>query len=179
MTQIAVQYAAALYSLAAEEGLTDRIMQELRLLDESFSETPDYPRLLSAPNIPKEERCRILDAGFRGRVHPYLLNFLKILTEKGYARHFGDCRKAYEKQYNAENGILPVQAVTAVPLSAEQQTKLIQKLESMTGKTIALSNRIDPACLGGVQLHYDGKQVDGTVKNRLDTVGNLLKETVL
>ena len=33
--------------------------------------------------------------------------------------------------------------------------------------------------LGGLRLNYDGKQVDGTVKNRLDTIGKLLKNTVL
>lgn len=179
MTQIGIQYAQALYSLAAEENLTCQIWQELKLLDGSFSENPDYLRLLSAPNIPKEERIQILDSSFRGKVHPYLLNFLKILTEKGYARYFGDCRKAFETQYHEEFNILPVRAVTAHPLSAEQQEKLVQKLQTMTGKTVELTNEIDPNVYGGVRLHYDGKQVDGTVKNRLDTIGNLLKETVL
>lgn len=179
MTQIGIQYAAALYSLAAEENLTDRILEELKLLDRIFSENPDYLHLLRTPNIPKDERCQILDNSFRGRMHPYLLNFLKILTEKNYAHHFSDCRKAFEIQYNEEHGILPVCAVTAVPLTEEQKARLVQKLESMTGKSVELTNRIDPGIFGGVRLHYDGKQVDGTVKNRLDTIGNLLKETVL
>lgn len=179
MTQIGNQYAAALYSLAADENLADRILEELKLLDSGFSENPDYLRLLRAPNIPKEERCQVIDNSFKGRVHPYLLNFLKILTEKGYAHHFSDCRKAFETQYNEEHGILPVCAVTAVPLTENQQERLIQKLQRMTGKTVELTNQIDPNVFGGVRLHYDGKQVDGTVKNRLDTIGKLLKETVL
>lgn len=179
MTQIGIQYAAALYSLAAEENLTDRILKELRLLDHGFSGNPEFLRLLSAPNIPKEERVQILDNSFRGRVHPYLLNFMKILAEKGYARYFADCRKAFEDQYNEEKGILPVCAVTAVALTEEQQKRLSRKLEKITGKTISLTNRIDPDVYGGVRLHYDGKQVDGTIRNRLDMIGNLLKETVL
>ena len=52
-------------------------------------------------------------------------------------------------------------------------------LDYTTGKTVRLYNRIDPACMGGVRLEYDGKQVDGTVKNRLDTIGDLLSKTVL
>jgi len=40
-------------------------------------------------------------------------------------------------------------------------------------------NRIDPECLGGVRLDYDGKRVDGSVANRLETVRNMLKNTVL
>ena len=51
--------------------------------------------------------------------------------------------------------------------------------EKLTDKTVELTNRIDPACLGGVRLDYDGKRVDGTVRSRLDAIHNMLKNTVL
>jgi F0F1-type ATP synthase delta subunit len=38
---------------------------------------------------------------------------------------------------------------------------------------------VDAACIGGVRLDYDGKRVDGTVSNRLEKLGSLLKNTVL
>lgn len=179
MTQVGIQYAGGLYALASEEGLTEQILQELKVLDDAFRQEPKFLRLLSAPNVPKQERCAVADESFRGRVHPYVLNFLKLLTEKGYARHFGDCCAAFEARYNEENGILKVSAVTAVPLTQQQTRRLTDKLTALTGRKIVLANRIDPACLGGVQLNYDGKRVDGTVKNRLDSVRDLLKNTVL
>lgn len=179
MTQIGVNYGCALYELAEGENLTGTILEQLQVLDESFSAAPEFLRLLSTPNLTKEERCRVVDESFREKVHPYVLNFLKILTEKGYVKHFCDCCKAYTDRYNRDNGILPVQAVTAVPLTGEQTQKLTQKLEAITGKTVKLQNMVDAETLGGVRLVYDGKQVDGTVQNRLDTIGNLLKNTVL
>ena len=179
MTQIGMNYACALYDLALEENKTEEILQQLQSLDESFAAEPAFLRLLSAPNVPKQERCDVVDKSFRGKVHPYVLNFLKILTERGYGRYFSDCRKAFEDRYNADNGILPVCAVTALPLNPDQSARLTEKLQAITGKTVKLQNRVDPACLGGVRLTYDGKQVDGTVQSRLDAVGNLLKNTVL
>lgn len=179
MTQIGINYAHALYDLAAEENLTADILEQLQALDAGFSAEPSFLRLLSAPNVPKQERCDVVDRSFRNNVHPYVLNFLKLLTERGYARYFSDCCKAYEAQYNLDNGILPVCAVTAVPLQPNQSARLTEKLQTITGKTVKLHNRVDPACLGGVRLTYDGKQVDGTVKSRLDAIGNLLKNTVL
>ena len=50
---------------------------------------------------------------------------------------------------------------------------------AITGKTVELHCRIDPTVLGGIRLDYDGKRVDGTVKNRLDAMAALLKNTVL
>lgn len=179
MTQIGIVYGQALYSLAREEELSPSILEEMKALDGCFAQEPDFLRLLSAPNLSKEERCRIVDDSFRGKVHPYVLNFLKILTEKGYVRHFSQCLESYREQYNQDHGILPVQAVTAVALTPDQAEKLSGKLTRITGKTIELSNRVDPECLGGVRLDYDGKRVDDTVSHRLDAIRALLKNTVL
>lgn len=179
MTQAGSVYGEALYSLAKDEGLSEEILQELNVLRESFSREPDFLRLMSSPNFSKEERCKIADDCLRGKVHPYVLNFLKILTEKGYARYYGDCVAAYTQLYHTDKGILPVTAVTALPLTDEQKQRLTQKLNTITGKQIALENRVDPACLGGVRLDYDGKRVDDTATYRLESIRKLLKNTVL
>ena len=179
MTTVGSAYGEALYDLAKSEDLSSEILSQISALDESFRQEPDFLRLLQSPSLPKQERCQILDSSFQGKVHLYVLNFLKILTEKGYARHFSDCCKAYRQHYNLDHNILPVTAVTAVELSAEQSDKLSEKLSAITGKTIALTNRIDPDILGGVRLDYDGKQMDDTVSHRLDSIRAVLKTEVL
>lgn len=179
MTQVGSVYGEALYDLAKAEDLSQRILDELTALAESFAQEPDFVRLLCAPNLSKEERCAVLDESFGGKVHPYVLNFLKILTEKGYPRHFADCCRAYRDHYNLDNGILPVTAVTAVALTKEQSEKMTAKLSDLTGRKVELTNRVDPEILGGVRLDYDGKRLDDTVSHRLDAVRGLLKNTVL
>ena len=90
--------------------------------------------------------------------------------------------KNYENKLEvSETGIviLVVKAVSAIALSEEQKKKLTAKLEAITGKIIDLQCGIDTAALGGLRLSYDGKQVDGTVKTKLDAIGKLLKNTVL
>ena len=179
MTQVGSVYGEALYSLALEEALSAQILEEISVLAQSFRAEPDFIRLLCTPNLSVQERCKILDDSFRSKLHPYVLNFLKILTEKGYMRHFFDCCKAYEESYNRDNGILPVTAITAVSLNTAQVEKLTEKLCQITGKQVKLINRVDPEVLGGVRLDYDGKRLDDTVSHRLDSVRNMLKNTVL
>ena len=179
MTEVGSVYGESLYELAKDESLGKLIGEQLAVLQQSFRQEPDFIRLLSSPSLTKAERCQILDDSFRGSVHPYLLNFLKILTEKGYMRHFSDCCDAYTEHYDQDNGILRVTAVTAVALSPEQAGKLTQKLSRITGKEIALRNRIDPAVLGGVRLDYDGQRLYDTVSHRMDAILDLLNKTVL
>ena len=179
MTEVGSVYGESLYELAKDENLTKLIGEQAAVLQQSFQQEPDFIRLLSSPNLTKAERYQILDDSFRDKVHPYLLNFMKILTEKGYMRYFCDCCDAYTARYDQDNGILRVNAVTAVSLTAEQADKLTQKLSRITGKEIALHSRIDPTVLGGIRLDYDGQRLDDTVSHRLDAIRDLLKNTVL
>lgn len=179
MSQIGNVYGQGLYALAKEESLQAVILRELQLLDEAFRQEPTYQKLLSVPDLSKQERCQILDQAFRGKVQPYVLNFLKLLTEKGYIRHFSQCYSAFKALYNEENGILPVRAVSAVALTEDQKRRLTEKLSHLTGKTVELDCRVDGSCLGGLRLDYAGCRVDGTVQSRLDAIGRRLQNTVL
>lgn len=179
MTEIGNVYGRALYDLAVSEKLSAEILSQLKVLQECFRQEPGFLKLLSVRSLSKAEQCAILNESFEGKVHLYVLNFLKLLMEKGYIRHFAACVEAYRANYNEDNNILPVTAVTAVALNAEQTARLIQKLETITGKSIELTNRLDPESLGGVRLELDGKSLDDTVAHRLESVRQLLKNTVL
>ena len=179
MTEAASVYGEALYALAKDENKSDLILKQLKTLNECFSAEPDFLRLLSAPNVSKIERKEILDTCFKDKTELYLLNFLKILMEKGYIREFSSCVQVFSERYNNDHGIMPVSAVTAVPMSDNQKEKLAAKLSGITGKQIELTNTIDPACIGGVRLDYDGKRVDDTIIHRLDAVSSMLKNTIL
>ena len=179
MTETAKMYGGSLYDLAAEEGLETRILGELDEVQQLLKQNPDYLRLLSTPSIPKKERCGLLDEALRGQVHLYVLNFLKILCEKGTLRELPGCARAYRVRYNQAHGILEAAATTAVAMTEQQVKSLHEKLEKLTGKTIELDCRIDPGTLGGVRLDFDGRQVDGTVRRRLEDIRSILKNTVL
>ena len=170
MTETARMYGGSLYDLAAEEGLEDRILEDLDGAAAIFKDDPEYLHLLSIPSIPKKERCALLDEALRGQVHLYVLNFLKILCEKGTLRELPGCARAYRIRYNAAHGILEATAITAIAMTAAQTEQLRQKLETITGKKIDLATKIDPSVLGGIRLDIEGTELDGTVQNRLATL---------
>ena len=179
MTNVGTVYGEAIYALAQEENLTDTILPQLEMLEQCFADQSGYVDLLACQSLPKQERCGLLDESIKSAVHPYLLNFLKILVEKGYIRHFHHCCEAYRRCYYRDNGILPVTAVTALPLTSQQTQRLKEKLSAQTGKTILLTNEVDKDLLGGMRLNYDGKQVEDSISHRLETIRQTLKNTVL
>ncbi len=162
-------YGSSLYSLAKDENLQDQIRGQLSAINENFVRSRDFFKGLDAPQISLEEKLRTIDAVFEG-CHPYVINTLKILAEKRSCGCIGYLFKQYKKMYNIDNDISEVTAITAVPLSKENEKKLIQKLSTLLGGKILLTNKVDPSIIGGVVIRTEGLQIDGGVKHRLDEI---------
>ena len=177
MNRSAAIYASSLYSLAVDENIAAQILNEMDAVYSIFKSEPEFVMLLASPGISKEERTGMLDTCLRGKVQPYLLNFLKLITEREMIRQFGDCCEAYRKLYNAAMGILPVSVVSAIPLEDGQISRLKGKLTKLTGKNVQLCCTVDPKCIGGIRVDYDDQQIDGTVAKRLSSMAELLKNT--
>ena len=105
MTELAKRYGGSLYELAAEENLTDELLQQLRTAVNSIEAEPQYLRLLSTPSVPKKERCALLGKAFEG-AHPYLVSFLKLLCEEDLLGELPGCLRAYQDRYNVDHNIL-------------------------------------------------------------------------
>lgn len=179
MTDSAGIYGKALYDLAIGENLTEELLPQMEMVQKLFEENPDYIRLLLEPSVKKNERLSLLDKAFQGQIHLYLLNFLKLLTEKGLLRSYNGCYRKFRALYNKDHGITDAVVTSAVALDKEQTAKLHAKLEEITGKKVLLSEKVDPKVLGGLRVEIDGQLLDGTVKGRLADIRKAVNNTVL
>ena len=170
MTEFGREYGEGLYALCREEGIEKPCLEELQALQAAFKENGAFLQLLANMTLSKEERVRIVQDTLGGQVHTYVLNFIKILVERGAVHAFSECVKACQEAYNRDHRVAEAEVTTASPLNAEQKEKLIQKLRQMSGREVVLKEKIDPSVLGGVLLEMDGKRYDNTVLNRLKTI---------
>ena len=106
MTEIAKAYGDTLYDLAVESGEVEQILDEISTLRQAFEENPQFITLMNTPTMSKAERVAVVDETFGGKIHIYLLNFLKIIADNGTAREFIDTAKQFRSRYNWENGIV-------------------------------------------------------------------------
>ena len=174
MTELSREYGEGLYLLCVEEGLAEQALEELTALKTLFRENPDFCRLVSNHSLSKQERVGILDKALRDQVHLYVLNFLKILCERGAVSEFDGCVEALRTFYSRDNRVVEAVATTSGALSEEQRTQLLEKLRSMTGKKIQLTEKVDPAVMGGVLLEMEGKRYDNTLRHRINTMRQVL-----
>ena len=179
ISKTAITYGGALYDLAQEELLEKKLLDELLQISALFRQNPDYTRLLMEPSIEKTQRAQLIDEAWKDQVHPYVLNFMKLLCDNGTISLLPDCVKAFRSRYNAAHGIIDVRAVCAVPLTDDQTARLRAKLEAKCHKQVELSVQVDPSLLGGIRLELPDRQLDGSVRNHLSQIQQLLESSTL
>lgn len=172
------EYGKALFLLTEEENSTERTIDDIKAVLSCFRENPDYTKLLDTPAITKIEKISLIDKAFSS-LEQCLVNLIKILSEKHAVFSFPSVASTYFALYNESRGIEEVEAVTAIPLSDRQAAAIKEKLAALTGKTIVLKNTVSPEILAGIKLRYMGRQIDGSVRTRLDKFEDSLKNIVI
>ncbi len=133
--------------------------------------------MLTTPSIAAEDKQKVLKTVFEGRIEPFLLNFLMLVTDKGRIGLIHEMCQAYKEQYYFENGIVEVLAVTAVPMSAALTDKLRGKMEQVTGKKVELKCSVDPSIMGGIVVKVNNEQFDTSLRTRLEELAARLTGT--
>ncbi len=175
---VPAEYGRALWILSSEDGTQDAVFESLSGIMTLLSEYPDYAKLLDTPAIAAEEKHALIASAF-GECEQNVKNFMMLLCDRREVCQFPACYRTYESLYREAMGITEAVCTTATPLSDAQRNALCQKIADMTGKRVTLREQIDPSLIGGIVLHVDGKQLDGSVKTRLDSFKAALAGTIL
>lgn len=164
---IARRYARALFDVAQQDGTTERVETDLETIDALLRTSPNLLRVLRAPTIGREQKKALVRRLFESQVSNLTLRFLFLLIDKRREAVLPEVNREFRAlSYEAHN-ILPVTARVATRLTPEERTRLTQILSRRTGKTVELSEEVDPGLIGGVVLRLGDTIIDGSVAGQL------------
>ena len=161
-------YGDALFEEAMEKNVLSQWYEEIGALRTIFLENPDLAQFLNHPQIIKEEKKKVVEAIFSGKLSDGLLGFLVTVIEKGRQNdmipicdYFTDRVKAYKK-------IGVVKVTSALPLSEDQKKRVEERLLETTGfVSLETEYAVDESLLGGLVIRIGDRVVDSSIKTRL------------
>ena len=166
--------ARALLDVAEKKDAEEVAHAGLRQAVAALRDLPELHSALSNPALSVERRQRIVAAVFASA--PELVRgFLELLVARELTGLLPQVERSYTAQWNARRGVVTAEAVTAVPLDEALVRALERAIHKTTGLTADLSEKTDPAVLGGVLLKMAGHTYDGTVRGRLQALRRTLK----
>jgi F-type H+-transporting ATPase subunit delta len=165
---VAYRYANSLLQLSTEHGTLEGTHHDMRLVGDVCARERDLRLLLKSPVVKPDKKAHILDLVFADRIGEVTARFISILVRKGREALLPDVAAAFTELYNKQLGILTCEVRSAVTLSADAR-KRVQEMaaEKFPGKTIMLSEKVDPPLIGGVIIRIGDEQIDASVSRSL------------
>jgi F-type H+-transporting ATPase subunit delta len=97
-----------------------------------------------------------------------LVNFVKLLAEKGRAAEIDAVAGEFDALVAAEQRILDVELTTALALSDEEFGRLVGRIEQASGRKVQATRHVDPDLIGGIVLQAGSMRLDASVRGRLE-----------
>lgn len=172
-------YSKALFELAIELNLLDKILDEFEFVVKSFNEYPEFYEIITSPKVNLGEKKKIIDETFKGKISNELLSFIKLLFDKKRESFIKEICKEFRIISDEHNGLVLATVESVIPLTNEEIKKLETELNKLTGKTITVTNIINKDIVGGLVVKVGDKIIDGSVKRKLENLKHDLAQIII
>lgn len=174
---IAGRYASALFELASEAKNVDSTLAELQSFDGMIASSTDLERLIRSPVFGAEDQVRALSAVLaKAGIGGLTANFLKLLASKRRLFVVRDAIRAFGQMADEKKGVVRAQVTVAEPLSDKNRKALVDALKSSMGNTVDITEKVDPAIIGGIIVQLGSRMVDSSVRTKLNSIKTAMKE---
>ncbi|MCB0466888.1 MAG: ATP synthase F1 subunit delta [Aequorivita sp.] len=173
MSRAAIRYAKAILQKANENNTEAVVFGDMQSVYKTIEDSRELQAVLQSPVIKANDKKDALLKIFNGQSEA-THSLINILIANKRTSLLSNVAKSYIDLYNEEQGVKVATVITAIPLSSELESKVMEKVKELTGsEKVTLKNEIDPTIIGGFVLRVGDIQYNASIANQF---GNLKRE---
>jgi F-type H+-transporting ATPase subunit delta len=177
ISNISKRYARAFFEIASEEKKLEQYYAELKQFSSIVAGDKSLREFLANPVFEQASKKEVVEKIIgKLQLSVMTVNFLKLLVDKKRIEAVPDIEACYRQLMDEALKKVRVNLKTAFALSPEMQSYISLRLEKVTGKQIEMTVEKDPALLGGIVIGVGDTLYDGSIRNQLNNMRNLLGE---
>jgi F-type H+-transporting ATPase subunit delta len=179
---VARRYAGALFDVAHKNGSLDRAERQLATFGQLLDGHAELRRVLDTPALAAVKKRAILDAllakvgeeDIGGEVR----QLLRMLADRDRLALFPEIAAGFAERMRQSRRVQRAEITTAVPLPEGQRASLAEALKRAAGSDLTITEKVDPAIIGGVVARVGSLVFDGSVTRQLEKMRQkMLQET--
>jgi len=167
MEELAQVYARSLFAVARERGKLDLIHEQLAQFADAVAANREMQIFLFSPYFSSAEKQAGLARALHG-ADEILTNFLNLLTEKHRMPVIFRLRAEFQRLWEEEHRMLPVEITSAVALDPATTEKLGETIGERAHRRVTLATRVDPDILGGIVVRVGNFVLDASIRHKLE-----------
>lgn len=174
---MAERYAGSLFELALETKSVEQVEKTLGEIEALIEQNADLRRLIESPVFSAGDQFRAIDAiAKKAGIGGLVGNFLRVAARNRRLFAVPSMIAAYRRIAAAHRGEVAAEVTSAHDLTAEQTRELNASLKEVAGKDVAVKLTVDPAILGGLVVKIGSRQIDTSLRTKLNSLKLALKE---
>lgn len=165
-TTIARPYAEAVFKLAQEQGDLKGWSDKLQLVA-AVAASPEMGALIGNPKMSKAQLIKLILDVCGDKLDAPGKNLVTLLVENGRIGVATEIAALYELSRAEAEGSVEAEAISAMPLTDEQQKAIAAALTRRLGRNVELVCKVDKELLGGAIIRTGDLVIDGSAASRL------------
>ena len=173
-------YGDALFAVASEEDRMDEFFEAAVGLIEVLRANEDFGKLMSHPKIMQEDKVKIIEETFGGRIPKEMLGLLTLMVAKSREEDFLAVFDYFVELVKEEKKIGRADVKTAIPLNDAQKAQIEEKLLATTKyETFEMNYEVDKSLIGGMIVRIGDRVIDSSIQTKLGHLSRDLKKIQL
>lgn len=173
-------YGEALFETAMEGQNEKELLAEIQTVSQILKENPELDDLMNHPGIPKQEKVRVIEQIFQGRVSDELTGFLKVVVDKERYKELTAIFQYFIDRVKEVSGIGVAYVTTPTELSDAQKESVKTRLLATTSYQIMEMNyQTDASLIGGMVIRIGDRVVDSSIRTKLSDLTKQLLQIQL
>lgn len=163
----AIRYAKAVLDLAKSQNAADAINNDMTTISDTISNNQELSDFLQNPVVRSSIKQSALTEIFKD-THELTGKLIETLITNKRIALLGSVAKSYTQLFAQLKGSQIAKVTTAVPMTPELETKVLEKVKELTGKETQIENIVDESILGGFILRVGDIQYNASIANKLN-----------
>jgi F-type H+-transporting ATPase subunit delta len=170
------RYATALFELARDSKSIDSVGKSLESLKAALAGSPDFASLTTNPLLSRASAAGAVAALAKPLgLDALTAKFLGVLAQNRRLAELGSVIAAFGTLASAHRGEATADVTSAHKLDAKQVAALQAQLKAKVGRDVAITEKVDPAILGGLVVKIGSQMIDSSIRTRLNTLATAMK----
>jgi F-type H+-transporting ATPase subunit delta len=173
-------YGDALFEVAQESGNLDGYWEEVKAVKAAMDENPDLFKLMTHPKVVKEEKIKVIEDIFTGKVSAELVGLMRMIVDKGHFAQMTEVLDYFINQVKEYKNIGTAYVTSAMELSDAQKAAVEKRLLDTTKYVeFEMHYAVDSALIGGMIIRIGDRVVDSSVRTKLSALTRELSKIQL
>jgi F-type H+-transporting ATPase subunit delta len=174
---IAERYATAIFELAKENDSLARLEENTDDLAAAMRDSEDLRGLIASPVVGREAQSGAITAiADKMDLGAELRNGLAVMSAKRRLFVLPQLLVQLEALIADHKGEITADVTSAKALTKAQSEKLASTLKAQVGRDVKLNATVDESLIGGLVVKVGSKMIDTSIRSRLDSLQNAMKE---